>query len=148
MAGGSGRDLVDVLLVEDDPADVVMVREAFNEGGTPVRLHAIGEGEQAMRFPGRAPGFEDAPRPGLILLDLGLPLRGGLEVLADLKSDAGLRTIPVVVLSVSQAVADIQGSYSRHADARVIKPPDFGGFTGVVRQIAGCFLDLVQLPAR
>ena len=148
MAGGSGPDVVDVLLAGDDPADAVVVREAFTECGTPVRLHAVSDGEQAMLLLRRAPGLEDAPRPGLILPGPRLPARGGLEVLAGLKTGGGLPAIPVVVLSDSPAVADIQGSYSRHPNGYVVKPPDAGGLTEVVRQIAGCFLDFIQLPAR
>jgi CheY-like chemotaxis protein len=86
MDDGTGRYAVEVLLVEDDQGDVVMITEAFEQSGAPVRLHVVGDGEQAMQFLHRAGGFADAPRPGLIVLDLNLPRHTGLEILADLKA--------------------------------------------------------------
>jgi CheY-like chemotaxis protein len=146
MAGGAGRTPVDVLLIEDDRGEAMMITEAFEQSTTPVRLHIAGDGVQAMRFLRRGHGFADAPRPGLILLDLNLPLRTGLDVLTEVKTDDDLLAIPVVVLTSSQADDDVRLSYSRHANAFITKPPDFDGFTEVIRQIAGCFLDLIQLP--
>src|SRR6476469_125950 len=97
----------DVLLVEDDPGDVLLTTDALEDCHLGLSLHVVGDGEDAMRFLRRNGEFEAMPRPALVLLDLNLPRRGGLEVLADLKADPDLRSIPVVVLTTSQAEADI-----------------------------------------
>ena len=135
-----------VLLVEDDPGEVVMIREAFEESKQHSELHAVSDGEQALNFLRRAAGFTNAPRPGLILLDLSLPGRDGLEILAEVKTDADLLTIPVVVLTSSRSPKDIKQCYSLHANAYVTKPKDFDGLSETIRQIAACFLDLIELP--
>ncbi|MGO8956753.1 MAG: response regulator [Streptosporangiaceae bacterium] len=146
MSERAGLDIVDVLLVEDDPGDVLMTREAFEHYRIGNELHVVGDGEQAMRFLRRAGDYADAPRPGLILLDLNLPRRNGHEVLAELKSDPDLLSIPVVVLTTSQAEEDILRSYALHANAYISKPVDFERFIDVVRQIDDFFLTLVKLP--
>jgi CheY-like chemotaxis protein len=146
MADRGGPELTDVLLVEDDPGDVLMTREAFEHYRIRNTLHVVGDGEQAMLFLRRAGEYTGMPRPGLILLDLNLPRRNGLEVLADLKSDAELLSIPVVVLTTSQAEEDILRSYSLHANAYISKPVDFDRFNDVIRQINKFFLTLVELP--
>ena len=138
--------VIDVLLVEDDEGDVLMTREAFEYYKIQNRLHVVSDGEQAMQFLRRTGDFTNAPRPGLILLDLNLPRRSGLEVLADVKSDHDLRSIPVVILTTSQAEEDIIHSYSLHANAYVTKPIDFERFSEALRQINDFFLTLVQLP--
>jgi CheY-like chemotaxis protein len=146
MDDGTWRNAVEVLLVEDDHGDVVMITEAFEQSGAPVRLHVVGDGDQAMQFLRRAEGFAEAPRPGLIVVDLNLPRRTGLEILADLKADQDLLTIPVLILTNSAAPPDIRRSYSLHASAYVDKPADFDGFTDAIRQIARWFLELIELP--
>jgi CheY-like chemotaxis protein len=146
MADRGGLQLADVLLVEDDPGDVLMTREAFEHYRIRNPLHVVGDGEQAMQFLRRDGEYTGVPRPGLILLDLNLPRRNGLEVLRDLKSDAELLSIPVVVLTTSQAEEDILRSYALHANAYISKPVDFDRFTEVIRQINKFFLTLVQLP--
>lgn len=146
MSERIGIDVVDVLLVEDDPGDVLMTREAFEHYRIRNELHVVGDGEQAMHFLRRAGDYANAPRPGLILLDLNLPRRNGHEVLAELKSDPDLLSIPVVVLTTSQAEEDILRSYSLHANAYISKPRDFERFIDVVRQIDDFFLTLVKLP--
>jgi len=146
MTDGSAAKAVDVLLVEDDPADVMLIREAFEQHRMLSRLHVVGDGEQAMRFLRRAGEFTDAPRPGLVLLDLNLPRRNGLEVLAELKTDKDLLSIPVVMLTTSQAEEDIARSYLLHANAYIAKPVDFDQFMRAVRQIDDFYLALVQLP--
>ncbi|HEY2639990.1 MAG TPA: response regulator [Streptosporangiaceae bacterium] len=146
MIERAGLEAVDVLLVEDDPGDVLMTREAFEHYRIRNELHVVGDGEQAMHFLRRAGDYADAPRPGLILLDLNLPRRNGHEVLAELKSDPDLLSIPVVVLTTSQAEEDILRSYSLHANAYISKPVDFERFIDVVRQIDDFFLTLVKLP--
>jgi CheY-like chemotaxis protein len=139
-------DLVDVLLVEDDPGDVLMTREAFEHYRIRNNLYVVGDGEQAMNFLRRTGDYADVPRPGLVLLDLNLPRRNGLEVLAEMKADSDLLNIPVVVLTTSQADEDILRSYSLHANAYISKPVDFERFIEVIRQIDNFFLTLVKLP--
>jgi CheY-like chemotaxis protein len=146
MTERAGLELVDVLLVEDDPGDVLMTREAFEHYRIPNSLHVVGDGEQAMHFLRKTGGYVDVPTPGLILLDLNLPRRNGLEVLAELKADSDLLTIPVVVLTTSQAQEDIVRSYSLHANAYVSKPVDFDNFVGAIGRIDDFFLSLVKLP--
>jgi CheY-like chemotaxis protein len=136
---------VDVLLVEDDPGDVLMTREAFGHHKIRNPLHVVTDGEQALQFLHRTGNYADAPRPGLILLDLNLPRRDGLEVLAELKSDPVLKVIPVVILTTSQAEEDILRSYALHANAYVSKPVDFERFMDVIRQIDNFFVTVVKL---
>ena len=138
--------VIDVLLVEDDPGDVLMTREAFEASRRPNTLHVVGDGEQAMHFLRRTNDFTGAPRPALILLDLNLPRRNGLEVLAELKADSDLLTIPVVILTTSQAESDIAASYRLHANAYITKPPSFDLFTEAIRRVDDFFLTLVELP--
>ncbi len=136
----------DVLLVEDDPGDVLLTREAFEGHHLGLQLHVVGDGETAMRFLRRTDDFAGMARPALVLLDLNLPRRGGLEVLGELKADSVLRTIPVVVLTTSQAETDILRSYELHANAYVIKPFDAARFTDAIRHIDDFFLTLVKRP--
>jgi CheY-like chemotaxis protein len=137
---------IDILLVEDDPGDVLMTREAFEHHKIRNVLHVAADGVEALRFVRREPPYEDAPRPGLILLDLNLPKKDGREVLAELKAAPDLRTIPVVVLTTSEAEEDILRSYDLHANAYVTKPVDFDRFVEVVRQIDDFFVTVVKLP--
>ncbi|GAA5168129.1 MULTISPECIES: response regulator [Amycolatopsis] len=139
-------DVVDVLLVEDDDGDVLMTQEAFEHHKIRNKLHVVKDGEQALQFLHREGEYADAPRPGLILLDLNLPRRDGREVLAELKNDPELRVIPVVVLTTSEAEEDILRSYSLHANAYVSKPVDFERFIEVIRQIDDFFVTVVKLP--
>lgn len=137
---------VHVLMVEDDPGDALMVRESFAQAGKNSRFHVVQDGEEALQFLRRSGEYGDAPRPGLVLLDLHLPRLGGLEVLAQIKADPDLRIIPVIVLSSSQDQADINRSYELHANAYIVKPRDFEGFTAMIKQVDECFLDLVTPP--
>ncbi len=146
MTERDGLELVDVLLVEDDPGDVLMTREAFEHYRIPNSLHVVGDGEQAMHFLRKTGDYADVPTPGLILLDLNLPRRNGLEVLAELKADSDLLAIPVVVLTTSQAQEDILRSYALHANAYISKPVDFEKFVAAIGQIDEFFLTLVKLP--
>jgi CheY-like chemotaxis protein len=143
----AGLRVIDVLLVEDDPGDVLMTTEAFEMSPARSTLHVVGDGEQALRFLRRTGEFAGAPRPGLILLDLNLPRRNGLEVLAELKADPDLLTIPVVIFSTSQAETDIAASYQLHANAYITKPVSLDLFTEAIRQVDDFFLTLVKLPA-
>jgi CheY-like chemotaxis protein len=146
MTECGGCEVVDVLLVEDDQGDILMTREAFEHYKIRNKLHVVTDGDQALQFLRRSGEYADVPRPGLILLDLNLPRRDGLEVLAELKEDPELRVIPVVILTTSQAEEDILRSYSLHANAYVTKPVDFERFIEVIRQIDSFFVTVVKLP--
>ena len=146
MTEDADYQMVDVLLVEDDAGDVLMTREAFEHYKIRNTLHVVSDGEQAVQFVRREGEFADAPRPGLIMLDLNLPRRDGLEVLAEIKADPELRLIPVVILTTSQAEEDIVRSYALHANAYVTKPVDFERFIEVIRQIDNFFITVVKLP--
>jgi CheY-like chemotaxis protein len=146
MADRASLNPVDVLLVEDDEGDILITREAFEFYKIRNPLHVVTDGERALQFLRRTGPFADAPRPGLILLDINLPRRPGLEVLAELKRDPELAVIPVVILTTSQAEEDILRSYRLHANAYVSKPVDFENFMAAIRQIDDFFLTLVKLP--
>ena len=133
-----------VLLVEDQPDDVVMIREAFEQSLTPIQLYVVSNGEQAMKFVRRTDA--DALRPSLILLDLKLPIRDGVEVLAELKGAREFTSIPIVVLTQSRDPHDVERCYSLHANAYIIKPPDFDGYLNMIQQLTTWFLGLVALP--
>ena len=141
----AGFQAINVLLVEDDPGDVLMTKEAFEHYKLRNVLHVVTDGEQALHFLRRTGGYGDAPRPGLILLDLNLPRLDGLEVLAELKADPVLKVIPVVILTTSQAQQDVLRSYALHANAYVSKPVDFETFMEVIRQIDNFFVTVVKL---
>ncbi|MGA5765068.1 response regulator [Nonomuraea bangladeshensis] len=138
---------IEVLLVEDDQGDILLTREAFDLNKVRNRLHVVNDGEQAVAFLRREGRYADAPCPDLILLDLNLPRMSGLEVLSEIKADPALATIPVVVLTTSEAEEDILLSYRLHANAYVTKPVDFEQFIRVVRQIDDFFVTVVKLPA-
>jgi CheY-like chemotaxis protein len=135
-----------VLLVEDDPGDVLIAREAMAAGQLETTLEVVTDGVEAIAYLRRENGFKDARRPDLILLDLNLPRMSGHEVLAEVKNDPLLRRIPVVVLTTSQTHEDIARSYELHASVHVSKPVDFDEFTGVVKQIDDFFGNVAELP--
>ncbi len=139
---------IEVLLVEDDPGDILMTREAFEEHKVRNRLNVVSDGVEALAYLRREGRYADAVRPDLVLLDLNLPRRDGREVLAEIKKDEDLHHIPVVVLTTSQADEDILCSYQLHANAYVTKPVDFDRFISVVRQIDDFFVSVVKLPPR
>jgi CheY-like chemotaxis protein len=140
--------VIDVLLVEDDPCDVLMTREAFADHKLKNTLHVVDNGLDAMAFLRKEGEHADAPTPDLVLLDLNLPRMDGREVLAAIKSDESLMSIPVVVLTTSEAEEDVLKSYQLHANAYVTKPVDFERFLEVVRQIDEFFVTVVKLPRR
>jgi CheY-like chemotaxis protein len=146
MTGPAQSGTAEVLLVEDDPGDVLLTREAFAQHHQGAQLHVVRDGEEAMRFVCRTGDFAGAPRPALVLLDLNLPRRSGLEVLADLKADPGLRTIPVVVLTTSRAEQDILRSYQLHTNAYIVKPIDADQFSEAIGRIDDFFLALAAQP--
>jgi CheY-like chemotaxis protein len=139
---------IELLLVEDDPGDVVITREALSDSQLLNNLHVVSDGEQAIAFLRHEPPFEAAPRPHLILLDLNLPRLDGREVLAIIKSDPDLLRIPVVVLTTSEADEDVLRSYNLHANAYVTKPVEFEAFVSIIRQIDSFYLSVVHLPPR
>ena len=147
MTEDTDYQMVDVLLVEDDAGDVLMTREAFEHYKIRNTLHVVTDGEQALQFVRQEGDFASAPRPGLIMLDLNLPRRDGLEVLAEIKTDPALGMIPVVILTTSQAEEDIVRSYALHANAYITKPVDFERFIEVIRQIDNFFITVVKLPS-
>jgi CheY-like chemotaxis protein len=138
--------IYDVLLVEDNPGDVRLVREVITETDQPVELHVAVDGETAMDWLRGRDGEGGARPPDLLLLDLNLPRKGGLEVLAELKSDPRLRHIPVIVLTSSAADRDVRGAYERQANCFVTKPLGLDDFIETVRDIAGFWLRAVELP--
>ncbi|MET9890385.1 response regulator [Streptomyces sp. NPDC006465] len=137
---------IDVLLVEDDPGDELMTREAFEDNKIGNTLHVVRDGEEALDFLYRRGAHTGAPTPDLILLDLNLPKYDGRQVLEKIKSDPALSHIPVVVLTTSAAEEDILRSYKLHANAYVTKPVDLDQFIAAVRQIDDFFVQVVRLP--
>jgi CheY-like chemotaxis protein len=139
---------IEVLLVEDDAGDVLMTQEAFQDARVANNLSVVSDGSEALQFLRREGEYANAPRPDLILLDLNLPRVDGREVLTAIKQDAALGSIPVVVLTTSEAEEDILRSYSLHANAYVTKPVDFDRFLEVVKRIDDFFVSVVKLPGR
>lgn len=137
---------VDILLVEDNPGDVRLTREILKEGKVVNRLAVASDGVEAMEFLRRQGRHSRAMRPDLVLLDLNLPRKDGRTVLAEMKADPDLKRIPVVVLTTSQAEADILKSYESHANCYISKPVALDQFIDVVRQIEGFWLTIVKLP--
>ena len=137
---------INILLVEDNPGDVRLTREALNGAKLRNQLHVIADGMEAMAYLRREGHYAQAVRPDLILLDLNLPKKDGREVLADIKSDPSLKRIPVVILTTSQAEQDILRTYDLHANCYVSKPVDLEQFIGVVKEIEEFWLTIVKLP--
>ena len=137
---------IEVLLVEDSPGDVRLTQEAFRDANRSVRLHVASDGVEAMAFLRHEGAYVNAPRPDLILLDLNLPKMDGREVLAQIKEDDSLRTIPTVVLTTSDAEADISKSYQLHANCYLNKPVQLDAFEALVKSINEFWLKDVKLP--
>ncbi|HEX4867943.1 MAG TPA: response regulator [Acidimicrobiales bacterium] len=137
---------IQILLVEDDPGDVLITQEALEHSKVANTLFTVSNGEEAIAFLRQEGDYADAGVPDLILLDLNLPRLDGREVLAQIKEDPALRRIPVVVLTTSQAEEDVLRSYDLHANAYVTKPVDFAQFVNVVRQVDEFFFTVVRLP--
>lgn len=137
---------IDVLLIEDDPGDELITREAFEHNKISNTLHVAHDGQEGLDFLYRREPYTDAPRPDLILLDLNLPKYDGRQLLETIKSDPELNHIPVVVLTTSSAEEDILRSYKLHANAYVTKPVDLDQFMNAVRQIDEFFVQVVRLP--
>jgi two-component system response regulator len=141
-----GARPIEVLLVEDDPGDELITREAFDHNKVNNRLHVARDGQEGLDYLYRRGAFQDAVRPDLILLDLNLPKYDGRQLLEKVKSDPDLSRIPIVVLTTSSAEEDILRSYKLHANAYVTKPVDLDAFIDAVRQIDEFFFQVVRLP--
>ena len=139
---------IEVLLVEDSPGDVRLTQEAFRDANRSVRLHVASDGVEAMAFLRHQGAHSQVPRPDLILLDLNLPKMDGREVLALIKEDANLQTIPTVILTTSEAEADIARSYELHANCYLTKPVQLAAFEMLVKSINDFWLTKVKLPAQ
>lgn len=139
---------IEILMVEDNPGDVRLTREALKGAKVSNTLRVVEDGAAALDFLYQRGDYGDAPRPDLILLDLNLPKKNGREVLEEIKQDAQLKTIPVVILTTSQAEEDVVRAYSLHANCYITKPVDFAQFTKIVRTIEDFWLSIVTLPPR
>jgi two-component system response regulator len=137
---------IEILLVEDSPADILITREAFEEAKLLNSLHVAEDGVQAMEFLRRQGRYASAPRPDLILLDLNLPRKNGREVLAEIKNDPDLKSIPVVILTTSGTDEDILKAYDLHANCYVVKPVGFESFLKAVQSIRNFWFSVVALP--
>jgi len=140
-------DIFKLLLVEDNPADVRLTQEALKNGKVLHKLFVIQDGMEAMVFLHKEPPYQESPRPDLILLDLNLPKKDGREVLAEIKADPNLRSIPVVILTTSQADEDILKTYDLHANGYIIKPVDIDQFFVIIRNIKEFWMAVVELPS-
>ncbi len=139
---------IEILLVEDNPGDVELTREALDTAKVANRLHVVDDGADAVDFLFRRGKYADAPRPDIILLDLNLPKKDGRQVLSEIKAEPSLAQIPVVVLTTSQAEEDIIRAYQLHANCYVTKPVDFNQFLHIVSTIEEFWLSVVKLPKR
>lgn len=146
MSSASAGRPIEILLVEDNPGDVRLVRETFRDGKITNRLHVVEDGVEALAFLRRDAGYGAVPRPDLILLDLSLPRKGGQEVLAEIKADAELKRIPVCVITSSAAERDILDAYNNHVNCYLTKPVDLEQFMSVVRSVEDFWLSVVKLP--
>lgn len=139
---------IDILLVEDNPGDVRLTREALKDAKVLNEIHVARDGVEAMQFVHREGSFKNAPMPDLILLDLNLPRKDGREVLADIKQDPKLCHIPVVVLTTSKADEDIVRTYNLHANAYITKPVDLNRFVEIMHTLEEFWFTIVKLPPK
>jgi len=138
--------IVEILLIEDNPGDVRLTQEALKEGKIKNNLHVISDGAEATDFLFKRNQYQNAPRPDLIILDLNLPRKNGQEVLAEIKADDNLKSIPVIILTISKAEEDIIRSYNLHANCFLVKPIELNKFFEVVKSIENFWLTLVKFP--
>jgi two-component system response regulator len=138
--------VAEILLVEDSPSDVLMTRQALESAKILSRLHVVEDGVEAMAFLRRQGDYAKVPRPHLVLLDLNLPKKSGLEVLAEIKADPALKLMPIVVLTTSSAEVDVVHAYGLHANCYITKPVDFANFAQVIRSIEKFWFAVVTLP--
>lgn len=142
------HDSFEILVVEDNPVEFRLMQEAFEGPGIPNRLHRTADGEEALAFLRKAEGFHDAARPDLILLDLNMPRKGGLAVLAEIKADPGLRSIPTVILTSSNAQADVDRAFDLQANGYVRKPVDLDDFMAVMGTVENFWAGVSMRPSR
>jgi CheY-like chemotaxis protein len=135
-----------ILVVEDNPGDVQLIREAFKSYKIFNILETVSDGEKAIKFLKKAGPYKSSPRPDLILLDLNLPGKDGREVLSEIKSDPGLKSIPIIILTSSSAQDDVLNAYDLHANCYIKKPVDFDGLVDVVKSIENFWFSIVRLP--
>lgn len=146
MTPGTPTKHIEILLVEDSPADILITREAFQDARLLNTIHVVEDGVKALEFLRQEGSYASAPRPDLILLDLNLPRKNGREVLAEIKGNAEFKTIPVVVLTTSNADEDILQAYDLHANCYVVKPVGFDNFLAAVQSIENFWFSVVVLP--
>lgn len=139
---------IEILLVEDSEPDVLLTQEAFADARVPNRVHVVSDGVEALRFLRREGEHGEVPRPDVILLDINMPRKNGLEVLSEIKADPDLATIPVVMLTTSQSDDDVRGSYARHASGYVVKPVGFENFLNAIRAFEDFWMTYVRFPPR
>lgn len=148
MANAQSLNVIEILLVEDSPSDADLTIETFSESKILNRIHVVEDGVEAIEFLRQQGNYADVPRPDLILLDLNLPKKSGREVLAEIKSDPGLQSIPVIVLTTSAAEEDILRSYQLHANCYITKPVDLERFIHVVKTLENFWFAAVCLPPK
>ncbi len=146
MPKHESRDPIEILMVEDNPGDVRLTKEALKQTAVPHHFNVVEDGEQAMLYLKQEVPYEDAHRPQLILLDLNLPGKSGREILGEIKSNAQYVQIPVVMFTSSDSLEDTQQCYARHANAFVTKPREFDSFVGAVKALEDFWLEHVTLP--
>jgi chemotaxis family two-component system response regulator Rcp1 len=136
-----------ILLVEDNRGDIMLITQAMEETNIHLQVHRVGDGIEALQFLRRQAPFEDVPEPAIIILDLNLPRKDGRTVLAEVKSDPTLASIPVIVLSGSDAPLDISTCYALHANCYIVKPRDLFGLTDMIKSLVDFWFTKVKLPA-
>ena len=141
-----GRKPIDILIVEDNSADLMIMMEALSETGVPLKIHTVSDGEEAMKYLRHVGEYADSPRPQLVLLDLNMPRKNGHEVLEEIKCDRFLMRIPVVVITTSLADHDIAQAYSSHANCCIHKPVDFHEFCAAMELVKTFWFETVKLP--
>ena len=137
---------VEILLVEDNPGDVVLFNEALQSSPVPTHLTVVEDGEDALAFLGRQPRFQSSPRPNLIILDLNLPKLNGSEVLQEIRQNSEFDTIPVVILTTSRSDKDVVAAYRMHANSYTVKPVDLPHFMEVLKELTHFWLNIASLP--
>ncbi|BDP40604.1 response regulator [Deinococcus aetherius] len=147
-AGPPARPRIEILLVEDSEPDVLLTQEAFEGARVPNQVHVVRDGVEALRFLRREGEYASSPRPDVILLDINMPRKNGLEVLGEIKADPALGSIPVVMLTTSQAEEDVRNSYAQHASGYVVKPVGFENFLNAIRAFEDFWMTFVRFPPR
>ncbi|MDI6724042.1 MAG: response regulator [Methanobacterium sp.] len=139
-------DPIKILLVEDNPADIRLIKEVFKDTDSNNEIYVVKDGVDALNFLNKKAGFGDAPKPDIILLDLNLPRKDGREVLKEIKENDNFKYIPIVVLTTSSSKEDVIKTYGNHANCYITKPVDFDRFLKVIRSIEDFWLKMIELP--